>query len=133
MVARFTAKDPEGRTVYWSLADTADHRYPVGAVDDLTAADGADFSRVQHQCYRGTEIQASLPILRCLTGRVITSTNNTYKVAVKASDNPDGAGTNEVPIRKPLIRRLTVRVTDVDETGHCHPLGSAAPSPSVAT
>ena len=113
-VARFTAEDPEGRMVYWSLAPAATDPDGDGDLDTTDAADAAEFSI-------GSDGVLSFkfsPDYEMPKGEARTDTNtNTYRVVVVASDDPTGAGTDGqgAGIRMGY-KKVTVNVTDVEET-----------------
>ena len=88
-VATFTATDPEGESITWSLE---------------TGEDSEDF-RIENGVLRF----ASLPNFEA---PVDGDTNNTYTVTVQAS-----AGTSNVPAEQAVTREVTVMVTNVDEPG----------------
>ena len=110
-VARFTADDPEDRMVYWSLA-------PAGAdpddEGDLEAADAADAAEFSISSGGVLSFKFSPDYEMPMVGETAKN-NNTYKVVVVASDNPAGAGTNEMPILMGY-KSVTVNVTDMEET-----------------
>ena len=105
-VARFTATDPEGRPVYWSLADAED----AEVTDEATAADIADAEHFMINSSGVLSFKFS-PDYETPMGEGIDNTNtNTYKVVVVASDDAPGAG------GKMSYRKVTVMVTSVEET-----------------
>ena len=117
-VATFTAVDPEGRTVYWSLLDSH-----VGIMVDGTpliegdVADYGDFNISMD----GVLTFKSPPSFESLNGGQLedveaTPGSNTYKVVVVSSDDAPGAGTTDTPIQ-PAYHKVTVNVTDEDEDG----------------
>ena len=105
-VATYTATDPEGRTVYWSLADDA---------DAVTAADIEDADHFVISSDGVLSFKFS-PDYEVQMGGGSANDSNTYKVVVTASDNAPGAGTVENPT-KVAYEKVTVMVTDVDEPG----------------
>ena len=113
-VATFTATDPENRMVYWSLPTTAPDTLPTGFVDtDFTGSDAAHFSINSD----GVLSFRFSPDYEMPRGGAKTDDNtNTYRLVVEASDNPVGAGTNEMPILMGY-KKVTVMVTDEDEPG----------------
>ena len=113
-VATFTATDPEDRMVYWSLPTTAPDTVPTGFIGtDFTGSDAAHFSINSD----GVLSFRFSPDYEMPRGEAKTDDNtNTFRVVVAASDNPDGAGTTEMPILMGY-KKVTVNVTDVDEPG----------------
>ena len=111
-VARFTARDPEGRTVYWSLApDDTDFSSVPGVVD----GDDVDVDHFMISSGGVLSFKFS-PDYEMPRGADASAINtNTYKVVVAASDNALGAGTNANPIRV-AYKKVTVMVTKVEET-----------------
>ena len=117
-IQTFSARDPEGRTVYWSLE--IPDPLPTG-VDLDDHADNASFAISSS----GALKFMSPPNYERPRGEDISSENtNTYKVVVFASDDAPGAGietpTPDVQGTDPIMRsgrKLTVRVTNVKETG----------------
>ena len=105
-VATYTATDPEGRTVYWSLADDA---------DAVTAADIEDAEHFMISSDGVLSFKFS-PDYEVQMGGGSANDSNTYKVVVAASDNAPGAGTVENST-KVAYEKVTVMVTDVDEPG----------------
>ena len=95
----FQARDPEGRTVYWSLRDDAtDSPDP----DHFTISD------------RGVLSLNTSPNYEDDTG---LGSDREYKVQVIASDDASGAGiAAEDPIQTSM-KTVTVTVTDVEELG----------------
>ena len=114
-VATYTATDPEGRPVYWSLATTDEVNNPLA---DLTAADNADADRFTISSGGVLSFKYS-PDYEMPRDLPVTSTNiNTYKVVVVASDDAPGAAVlNGGDVRKKAYEKVTVMVTDVDEPG----------------
>ena len=106
-VATFTATDPEGRPVYWSLATAAvdDTDVTQEDVDDyayfMISADGVlrfNFSP-DYEMPRGIS--------------PADETSNTYNVVVVASDDAPRAGV----MIEVAYQEVTVMVTDVDDMG----------------
>ena len=109
-VASFTADDPEDRKVYWSLA-TAD----VTDVDGIGADDEDDHAEFRISASGVLSFKFSPDYEMPMRGDAAKE-NNTYKVVVVASDNPEGAGTDGMPILMGH-HKVTVTVTDMDEPG----------------
>ena len=104
-IERFRATDPEGRTVYWSLATDA-----VGV--EVTAADIEDAEHFVISSSGVLSFKFSPDFEMTMGGSANNS--NTYKVVVAASDNALGAETTEKPIQV-AYKKVTVMVTKVDE------------------
>ena len=103
-VARFTAKDPEGRKVYWSLDG-----------DQTESPDVGDFEISSN----GELHFMSAPDF---DGAVDSDGDNVYVVRVTASDDAPGAdstvsGDSEAVSGKGSMKKVTVTVTNKDETG----------------
>ena len=117
-VVTFTAVDPEGRSVYWSLPTTAPGPLPDDInQQDFTDSDAADFKISMD----GVLNFKSPPDYENPMGGTAT---NTYNIVVVASDDAPGATTDgEVPAADNLnlpnmtYHKVTVEVTDVDEDG----------------
>ena len=110
-VATFTADDPEDRMVYWSLPTTAPDALPTGfAGTDFTDSDAAHFSINSSGVL---SFRFSPDYEMPMGGRANT---NTYRVVVAASDDPPGAGADDMPIMMGY-KKVTVMVTDQDEPG----------------
>ena len=105
-VATFTAVDPEGRTVYWSLLTELSSPAPE-VLTEPDIADASDFSISMD----GVLNFKSPPSFESPMGAG-TPMTNTYKAVVVSSD--DAAG---VTGRKMAYHRVTVNVTDEDEDG----------------
>ena len=117
-VARFTARDPEGRTVYWSLADDANTA--VAAVDK----EDADHFMISSSGVLSFKFSPDYEMPRGADAS--PSNTNTYKVVVAASDNALGAGTNANPIRGGLQEgNRHGHQSGGDRDGH--PVGAAGP------
>ncbi len=115
MVARYTAVDPEDRTIYWSLLSTLPSPVPMveGALlSNNDFEDNGDFSISAD----GVLTFNILPDYETLMGGGPSDDSNTYKVVVVASDDAPGAGTDDDPINMGY-KRVVVDVTDVDEPG----------------
>ena len=105
-VAAYTAEDPEGEDVTWTLAPAE-----TTGNDDLQ-----DFS-----------IDSSTGILTFITPPDFeapgdTDTRNTYNVIIQATDVDAGLGNDSAdrtlrPAARPVTRTLVVTVTDVEEAG----------------
>ena len=108
-VVTFTAVDPEGRTVYWSLPTTPpDPPVPDGFVAaDFTDSDAAHFKISMD----GVLIFRSPPNYENPMGG--TENTNTYNVVVASSDDAPGAGAMIMM----AYHKVTVMVTDEDEDG----------------
>ena len=105
-VARFTARDPEGRTVYWSLADDAD-----------ITVDAADVEDADHFMISSSGVLSfnfSPDYETPLGGNAGNS--NTYKVVVAASDNALGSETTDKSHQRWLTRRSPSWSPKVEET-----------------
>ena len=114
-VARFTAKDPEGRPVYWSLLATSPTVVPPDDADITAGTDSADVAHFSISPSGVLSFKFS-PDYEMPRGEArADDNNNTYRVVVVASDNPTGAGTTAMPIRMGY-KKVTVNVTDVEET-----------------
>ena len=100
VATRFTAKDPEGRTVYWSLGD-----------DGTESPDEGDF-----QISSNGELRfRSAPNFDVPAD---SNTDNVYIVTVIASDDAPGAdGEAESVSGQTSMKKATVTVTDKDEKG----------------
>ena len=105
-VARFTAKDPEKRKVYWSVLPTA-ATGDIAGVETADAEDAGDFMINSD----GVLTFKFSPDFESPNGGS-GNDSNAYKVVVVASD--DGMG---VPDRMMGYKKVTVTVTDVDEPG----------------
>ena len=104
-VARFTADDPEDRKVYWSLATEV-------VTDEVAVGDFEDSSHFSISAGGVLSFRFSPDYEMPMGGAADT---NTYKVVVVASDNPTGAGTDEMPIMRGY-KKVTVNVTGLEET-----------------
>ena len=114
-VATYTATDPEGRTVYWSLAE--------GAVDDeVETGDFEDSGEFSITADGVLSFNFSPDYETPMGGNDNT---NTYNVVVVVSDDAVGAGdkngdgsigVDETDSKK-AYHKVTVNVTDVDEPG----------------
>ena len=109
LVATFTGTDPEGRKVYWSLANA---NADPDAAGDLTAADAADAAEFSISSDGVLSFRFSPDYEMPMVGDSPKG-NNTYKVVVVASDDPIGAGAEIMRGYK----KVTVNVTDEDESG----------------
>ena len=106
-VATFTATDPEGRPVYWSLA--------TAAVDgaEVTDDDVADYAYFMISADGVLSFNFS-PDYEMPRGMALTDENsNTYNVVAVASDDAPGAG----GMIEMAYEKVTVMVTDVDDMG----------------
>ena len=108
LVATFTATDPEGRPVYWSLA-TVD----VPGVDGIGSGDEDDHAEFSISS-NGVLSFKFAPDYENPRGvpRATGSDENTYRVVVVAADEPQGAANRMLSYEK-----VTVNVTDEDEPG----------------
>ena len=112
-VATFTATDPEGRTVYWSLATTED----VTAAAGVTGDDNEDAEHFMISSDGVLSFKFS-PDYEMRMGGGTSADSNTYKVVVVASDDAPGAAVVDgADVRKKAYEKVTVMVTDVDEPG----------------
>ena len=112
-VATFTATDPEGRTVYWSLATTED----VTAAAGVTGDDNEDAEHFMISSDGVLSFKFS-PDYEMRMGGGTSDDSNTYKVVVVASDDAPGAAVVDgADVRKKAYEKVTVMVTDVDEPG----------------
>ena len=116
MVARYTADDPEGRMIYWSLLDTLPSTPPM--VDGAVLAN-ADFEDNGDFAINADGVLTFNipPDYEMQMGGGTSNDSNTYKVVVVASDNAPGAGT---PEDNPIMmgyKKVVITVTDVDEPG----------------
>ena len=120
-VATFTAVDPEGRTVYWSLPTTEPSPVPDGfEATDFTNSNAPHFSISMD----GVLNFKYLPNFESPMGGGTdgTGTSNSYSIVVASSDDAPGAttdgmvpGTDNLP--NMAYHKVTVTVTDVDEDG----------------
>ena len=102
-VTTFTATDPEGGTIYWSvLPATGD---PV--VTDIAAADRVDAAAFSISA--GGVLTFNIP--PDYEGEDDSDTDNVYNIVVVASDDAPGAGGTMA------YKKVVVTVTDVDEPG----------------
>ena len=127
-VATYTGLDPEGRTVYWSLALPEPFPAPAPRVDgmDLVTTDFEDNDDFMISADGVLTFKFS-PNYEMSTSE---TTDNVYKVVVVASDDALGAGTDPNPI-KVDYHKVTVIVTDVDEDGSIS-LSAQQPQVTVA-
>ena len=86
-VATYTAEDPEGTTITWSLSGADDADFMISAVGVLTFVETPDYEES--------------------TGGGVNGTSPTYEVTVVATDGSSATDTLDV----------TVEVTNVDEDG----------------
>ncbi len=100
-VATFTARDPEGRSVYWSLLST-------GTPGDITADDYAEQSHFSISA-NGVLSFNFRPDYED-PPETNTAARNTYRVVVAAADEPLGAANSVLG-----YKAVTVNVTDVEE------------------
>ena len=99
-VARFTARDPEGRTVYWSLSE-----------DASVSPDSGDF-----KIRSNGELRFSSP--PNYDAPDDEGTNNVYVVTVVASDDAPGADGDAGSVTGNIsTKQATITVTDRNETG----------------
>ena len=131
-VATFTAVDPEGRTVYWSVLDNAsgDQDIDGDGTDDVAVADIADHGDFSISMDGVLTFKSPPSFESPNGGQLETAENtpangsNTYNVVVVSSDDAPGASTDgEIPadnganLPKMAYHKVTVEVTDVDEDG----------------
>ena len=117
-IQTFSARDPERRTVYWSLDIPS--ALPTGVVVD----DHADNARFDISSSGALKFKSPPDYERPKGADISDENTNTYKVVVFASDDAPGAGIAEsravIQAADPIMRsgrRFTVRVTNVPETG----------------
>ena len=109
VVAAFTADDPEGRPVYWSLAPAGSDPDGAGDLEMEDAADAGEFSISAD----GVLSFKFSPDYEMPRGAIRAETNtNTYKVVVVAADEPLGATGRDMGYEE-----VTINVTDLDEPG----------------
>ena len=118
-VSTYTATDPEGRPVYWSLLANDASVTPSDINPSTDSADAGHFSisadgvlsfefPPDYEMPRGTELAVDAD----------ADALNTYKVVVVASDDAPGAAVvNGDDERKKAYEKVTVMVTDMDEPG----------------
>ena len=113
-VARFTADDPEGRMVYWSLRPANSNNSGITVITDDDDDDAGHFSISSDGVLRFK----FTPDYEMPRGIAIADGNtNTYRVVVVASDDPTGAGTDGAGDGIMMgYKKVTVNVTDVEET-----------------
>ena len=106
-VATFTATDPEGRPVYWSLLATG----AIGTPEDITPA--TDSAEVAHFSISANGVLSfNFPPDYEAPPETNAAAPNTYRVVVVAADEPLG-----VTNRMLGYKEVTVNVTDMDEPG----------------
>ena len=119
-VATFTAVDPEGRTVYWSLlpSDPSVTNFPVDPDGiNIIVADAADDSDLSISMDGVLTFNFPPDYEMDRDGNNnVDSADRTYKVVVVSSDNAPGAQTTAMRIMM-AYHKVTVMVTDVDEDG----------------
>ena len=111
-VATFTATDPEGQPVFWSLLGEIPSAVPVVDGDPLIDGDfedNADFSI-------SADGMLSFNIPPDHEDADDVDDDNVYNIVVVASDDVPGAGTTENPTQM-SYKRVVITVTDVDEPG----------------
>ena len=101
-VASFTARDPEGRPVYWSLLST-------GTPGDITADDYAEQSHFRISS--NGMLSFNFPPDYEAAPTTNTAAPNTYRVVVAVADEPQGAANRVLG-----YKAVTVNVTNVEET-----------------
>ena len=107
-VATFTATDPEGRPVYWSLLAATPTVTPPTDI-----APGTDSAEVAHFSISARGVLSfNFPPDYEAPPTTNAAAPNTYRVVVVAADEPLGAAGRELGYEK-----VTVNVTDVDEQG----------------
>ena len=111
LVARFTATDPEGGTIYWSLLET------VGTIE----VDGVRLAQDDVEDFDAFSISAD----GVLTFNIppdyespddADPGDSVYNIVVVASDGAPGAGTTDNPTMMGYMK-VVVTVTNVDEDG----------------
>ena len=114
-VVTFTAVDPEGRTVYWSLLATVPDPVPTVGGAPLIEVDLEDQNNFSISM-DGVLTFKSPPDFEMMMGGGSDNDSNTYRLVVVSSDDAPGAGTTAMPIRM-AYHKVTVMVTDEDEGG----------------
>ena len=113
-VTTFTATDPEGGTIYWSLLPEDTN---VGAIEGVDADDDADADDFSISA-AGVLTFNIPPDYENPRGDPLADQNtNTYSVVVVASDDAPGAGTTDNPTKMAYKKVVTIMVTDVPEPG----------------
>ena len=115
-VTAFTASDPEGRMIYWSLLSDLEGSPAIDGTP-LTVADREDDDHFSISA-GGVLSFVFPPDYEMPRGLAVddNTNTNTYNVVVVASDDAPGAGTVDEPIRMGY-KKVEVEVTDVDEPG----------------
>ena len=115
-VLTFTAEDPEGRTIYWSLLD--DHQLNGAAIvvggTDLTESDVVDHEEFTISSDGVLSFKVPPDFEMPVSGIASTESlaaRNVYKVVAMASDDAPGASGNMA------YHKVTVQVTDMYEDG----------------
>ena len=107
-VATYTADDPEGRPVYWSLLATNAGDTPGDDIGPST-----DSAEVAHFSISANGVLSfNFPPDYEASPETNTAAPNTYRVVVVAADEPLGAANRVLGYEK-----VTVNVTDEDEPG----------------
>ena len=117
-VATYTAVDPEGRMIYWSLLSTIPQPAPIvdgTALQDTDIEDADDFS-ISSDGVLSFNIPPDHESAVSGGTDADADNDNEYKIVVVASDGALGAGTDENPTQMGY-KKVVVEVTDVDEGG----------------
>ena len=110
-VTTLTATDPEGGTIYWSLADET-FSNAAADIEAADAADSGDFS-----ISAGGVLTFNVPPdYEPGKNPEDETADNEYKIVVVASDDAPGAGTEASPTEM-AYKKVTIMVTDVPEPG----------------
>ena len=140
-VLTFTAEDPEGRTIYWSLVEAplgnainVDGNEVTTAAVDIQPADAADAGDFMISPEGVLKFKMppdfEMPMSRDAFGTLVTNgtfaDRNVYKVVVVASDDAPGASGVNMAYHK-----VIVHVTDMDEDGSIS-FSAQQPQASVA-
>ena len=125
-VATYTALDPEGRPIYWSLLSSPlpDPLPEVGGTLLLSAdvADAEDFT-ISSDGVLSFKLPPDFEKPESATATEVENlalaVKNVYKIVVVASDDAPGAAVDDADadIRMKAYHKVTVTVTDVDEDG----------------
>ena len=121
-VTTFTATDPEGGTIYWSLV-LSEGFDPIDVNGNDIASDAVDIAAADVADDDDFSISAGGVLTFNISpdyeeGRDSTDTiaDNEYKIVVVASDDAPGAGTEASPTEM-AYKKVTIMVTDVPEPG----------------
>ena len=108
-VTTFTATDPEGGTIYWSLLRAA------GDTQDIDGDDIVDFEDFSINAQGVLTFNIS-PDYEEGKDPTVDTADNEYNIVVVASDDALGAGTDANPTGM-AYKKVTIMVTDVPEPG----------------